>query len=112
LGIADIAALAAVAHEAGAILAVDNTFATPYSSSRWPWALTSSCTRPRSTAVATATSSECGRDGENCCGCGFEDAEERIAFHQNSMGAIAGPFDAWLVLRGLKTLGVRMDRPL
>jgi len=41
---------------------------------------------------------------------GFEDAQERIAFHQNSMGAIAGPFDAWLVLRGLKTLGVRMDR--
>ncbi|MBC8075564.1 MAG: PLP-dependent transferase, partial [Chloroflexales bacterium] len=41
---------------------------------------------------------------------GFEDAQERIAFHQNSMGAIAGPFDAWLVLRGLKTLGLRMER--
>ncbi len=40
------------------------------------------------------------------------DAElaERIAFHQNSMGAVAGPFDAWLVQRGLKTLAVRMDR--
>ena len=35
---------------------------------------------------------------------------ERLAYHQNAMGAIAGPFDAWLVLRGLKTLGVRMDR--
>jgi cystathionine gamma-synthase len=35
---------------------------------------------------------------------------ERIGFHQNAMGAVAGPFDAWLVLRGLKTLGVRMDR--
>jgi cystathionine gamma-synthase len=35
---------------------------------------------------------------------------ERIAFHQNAMGAVAGPFDAWLTLRGLKTLGVRMDR--
>jgi cystathionine gamma-synthase len=35
---------------------------------------------------------------------------EQIGFHQNAMGAVAGPFDAWLVLRGLKTLGVRMDR--
>ena len=35
---------------------------------------------------------------------------EQVAFHQNAMGAVAGPFDAWLVLRGLKTLGVRMDR--
>ncbi len=35
---------------------------------------------------------------------------ERVAFHQNSMGAVAGPFDAWLVLRGLKTLAVRMER--
>jgi cystathionine gamma-synthase len=40
------------------------------------------------------------------------DAElgEELAFHQNAMGAVAGPFDAWLVLRGIKTLGVRMDR--
>jgi cystathionine gamma-synthase len=35
---------------------------------------------------------------------------EELAFHQNAMGAVAGPFDAWLVLRGIKTLGVRMDR--
>jgi cystathionine gamma-synthase len=35
---------------------------------------------------------------------------ERVAYHQNAMGAVAGPFDAWLVLRGIKTLGVRMDR--
>ena len=35
---------------------------------------------------------------------------EQLAFHQNAMGAVAGPFDAWLVLRGVKTLGVRMDR--
>jgi cystathionine gamma-synthase len=35
---------------------------------------------------------------------------DRIAFHQNAIGGVAGPFDAWLVLRGLKTLGVRMDR--
>jgi len=42
------------------------------------------------------------RDGES--------VTERIAFHQNAMGAVAGPFDAWLVLRGLKTLAVRMER--
>jgi cystathionine gamma-synthase len=35
---------------------------------------------------------------------------EKIAFHQNAIGAVAGPFDSWLVLRGIKTLGVRMDR--
>ena len=35
---------------------------------------------------------------------------ERLAFHQNAMGAVAGPFDSWLVLRGIRTLGVRMDR--
>ena len=40
------------------------------------------------------------------------DAElgEQLAYHQNAMGAIAGPFDSWLVMRGIKTLGVRMDR--
>ena len=41
---------------------------------------------------------------------GLEDAEERIAFHQNSIGGVAGPFDAWLTLRGLKTLAIRMER--
>ena len=40
----------------------------------------------------------------------MEDATERIAFHQNAIGGIAGPFDSWLVLRGLKTLAVRMER--
>lgn len=38
------------------------------------------------------------------------DLGERLAYHQNAMGAVAGPFDSWLTLRGLKTLGVRMDR--
>jgi cystathionine gamma-synthase len=38
------------------------------------------------------------------------DLGEQLAFHQNAMGAVNGPFDAWLVLRGIKTLGVRMDR--
>jgi cystathionine gamma-synthase len=111
LGIADIEALAAVAHEAGAILAVDNTFATPYL--QRPIALGAD-------VVMHSTTKYCGGHSDVVGGAvvtaktiavaGFEDAEARIAFHQNSMGAIAGPFDAWLVLRGLKTLGVRMDR--
>jgi cystathionine gamma-synthase len=111
LGIADIEALAVVAHEAGAILAVDNTFATPYL--QQPLALGADL-------VMHSTTKYCGGHSDVVGGAvvtartivvpGFEDAQERIAFHQNSMGAIAGPFDAWLVLRGLKTLGVRMDR--
>jgi cystathionine gamma-synthase len=111
LGIADIAALADVAHEAGAILAVDNTFATPYL--QQPLALGAD-------VVMHSTTKYCGGHSDVVGGAvvtakiiavaGLQDAQERIAFHQNSMGAIAGPFDAWLVLRGLKTLGVRMDR--
>jgi cystathionine gamma-synthase len=111
LGIADIAALATTAHEAGALLVVDNTFATPYL--QQPLALGADI-------VTHSTTKYCGGHSDVVGGAvvtarsvavaGFEDAEERIAFHQNSMGAIAGPFDAWLVLRGLRTLGVRMDR--
>jgi len=111
LGIADITALASLAHEAGAILAVDNTFATPYL--QQPLALGADI-------VMHSTTKYCGGHSDVVGGAvvtakavavaGFEDTEERVAFHQNSMGAIAGPFDAWLVLRGLKTLGVRMDR--
>ena len=111
LGIADIAALAAVAHEAGAILVVDNTFATPYL--QQPLALGAD-------VVTHSTTKYCGGHSDVIGGAvvtaksvavaGFEDTEERIAFHQNAMGAVAGPFDSWLVLRGLKTLGVRMDR--
>jgi cystathionine gamma-synthase len=42
--------------------------------------------------------------------CTDDGIAEQVGFHQNAMGAVAGPFDAWLVLRGIKTLGVRMDR--
>jgi cystathionine gamma-synthase len=111
LGIADIEALAAVVHEAGALLVVDNTFATPYL--QQPLSLGAD-------VVTHSTTKYCGGHSDVVGGAvvtantiavaGFEDAQDRIAFHQNSMGAIAGPFDAWLVLRGLKTLGVRMDR--
>jgi cystathionine gamma-synthase len=111
LGIADISALADIAHEAGALLVVDNTFASPYL--QQPLALGADI-------VTHSTTKYCGGHSDVVGGAvvvgrditvpGFEDAVDRVAFHQNSMGAVAGPMDAWLVLRGLKTLALRMER--
>jgi cystathionine gamma-synthase len=104
LGIADIAALAEIAHVANARLVVDNTFASPYL--QQPLALGAD-------AVVHSTTKYLGGHSDVVGGAlVVNDAElaEQVGFHQNAMGAIAGPFDAWLVLRGLKTLGVRMDR--
>jgi cystathionine gamma-synthase len=104
LGIADIAGLAAIAHEAEALLVVDNTFASPYL--QQPLALGAD-------VVVHSTTKYLGGHSDVVGGALVaQDAElgERLAFHQNAMGAVAGPFDAWLVLRGIKTLGVRMDR--
>ncbi|GAA1269545.1 cystathionine gamma-synthase [Sphaerisporangium rubeum] len=104
LGIADIEALAAIAHAAGAVLVVDNTFATPYL--QQPLALGADVVVHSTTKYAGGHSDVVGgalvaRDKE---------IGDRLAYHQNAMGAVAGPFDAWLTLRGLKTLAVRMDR--
>jgi Cystathionine beta-lyases/cystathionine gamma-synthases len=104
LGIADIAALAQVAHEAGALLVVDNTFASPYL--QQPLALGADIVVHSTTKYVGGHSDVVGgalvtRDAE---------LGERLAFHQNAMGAVAGPFDAWLTLRGAKTLAVRMER--
>jgi cystathionine gamma-synthase len=104
LGIADIAALANLAHQAGALLAVDNTFASPYL--QRPLTLGADVVIHSTTKYAGGHSDVVGgalvvRD---------LDIAERLAYHQNAMGAVAGPFDAWLTLRGLKTLGVRMER--
>jgi cystathionine gamma-synthase len=104
LGIADIAGLAAMAHDAGALLAVDNTFASPYL--QQPLDLGADL-------VVHSTTKYLGGHSDVVGGALVAaDAEigEQLAFHQNAMGAVAGPFDAWLVLRGIKTLGVRMDR--
>ena len=104
LNIGDIEAIASIAHEAGALLVVDNTFATPYLQT--PLTLGADVVLHSTTKYAGGHSDVVGgavvvRDLE---------IAEQVAFHQNAMGAVAGPFDAWLVLRGLKTLGVRMDR--
>jgi cystathionine gamma-synthase len=110
LGIADIAALAEIAHAAGALLVVDNTFATPYLQS--PLALGAD-------VVVHSTTKYCGGHSDvvggalvtsRVPGVDWIDLDERIGFHQNAIGGVAGPFDAWLVLRGLRTLAVRMDR--
>ncbi|MFJ3220636.1 cystathionine gamma-synthase [Kitasatospora sp. NPDC086801] len=104
LGITDLAALAEVAHGAGALLVVDNTFASPYL--QQPIALGAD-------AVVHSTTKYMGGHSDVVGGAlVLADATlgEEVAYHQNAMGAVSGPFDAWLVLRGIKTLGVRMDR--
>ena len=104
LGIADLAALAQVAHEAGALLVVDNTFASPYL--QQPLALGAD-------AVVHSTTKYIGGHSDVVGGAVVvADAElaARLAFLQNATGAVSGAFDAWLTLRGAKTLGVRMDR--
>jgi cystathionine gamma-synthase len=104
LNIADIEQIAAVTHDAGALLVVDNTFASPYL--QQPLTLGAD-------VVVHSTTKYCGGHSDVVGGAlVVKDHEiaEGLAFHQNSIGAVAGPFDSWLVLRGLKTLGVRMDR--
>lgn len=111
LGIADIAVLAELAHEAGALLVVDNTFATPYL--QQPTALGADIVCHSATKYAGGHSDVIGGlvvVAEGVDVEGFADAAERIGYHQNAMGAVAGPFDAWLVLRGLKTLALRMEQ--
>jgi cystathionine gamma-synthase len=104
LNVADIAALAQVAHEAGALLVVDNTFASPYL--QQPLTLGAD-------VVVHSTTKYLGGHSDVVGGAlvtADADLGEQLAYNQNAMGAVAGPFDSWLVLRGIKTLGVRMDR--
>jgi cystathionine gamma-synthase len=104
LNIADIAGLAQVASEAGALLIVDNTFASPY--------LQQPLTLGADVVVHSTTKYLGGHS--DVVGGALITADpglgEQLAYNQNAMGAVAGPFDSWLVLRGIKTLGVRMDR--
>lgn len=104
LGITDIAAVAQVAHAAGAKLVVDNTFATPYL--QQPLALGAD-------VVVHSLTKYMGGHSDVVGGAlivSDQALADELAYHQNAMGAVAGPFDSWLVLRGTKTLAVRMDR--
>jgi cystathionine gamma-synthase len=93
-----------VAHERDAMLVVDNTFASPYL--QQPLSLGADI-------VVHSTTKYVGGHSDVVGGAlVVNDAElaQTLAYHQNAMGGTNGPFDAWLTLRGLRTLGVRMDR--
>jgi cystathionine gamma-synthase len=102
LNVIDIRAAAEAAHAAGALLVVDNTFASPY------------LQRPLELGadiVVHSATKYLGGHSDLVSGVAVTSDDrlaERLGFLQNSLGAIAGPFDSWLVLRGLKTLPVRM----
>jgi cystathionine gamma-synthase len=104
LNVSDIAVLAEIAHASGTLLVVDNTFASPY--------LQQPLTLGADVVVHSTTKYLGGHSDVVGGALVVSDAElgERLVYHQNAMGAVNGPFDAWLVLRSLKTLGVRMDR--
>jgi cystathionine gamma-synthase len=104
LNIVDIRAVADAAHAVGALVVVDNTFATPYL--QQPLDLGADIVLHSTTKYLGGHSDVIG---------GFAAASdptvaERLRFLQKSLGAIPGPMDAWLVLRGVKTLAVRMQR--
>jgi cystathionine gamma-synthase len=102
LNVVDIRRAADAAHAVGALLVVDNTFATPYL--QQPLELGADLVVHSTTKYLGGHSDTIG---------GFvatnDDAlAERLAFLQKSLGAVPGPFDSWLVLRGIKTLALRM----
>ncbi len=104
LTVVDIAATAGAAHSVGARLVVDNTFATPYLQN--PLGLGADVAVHSSTKYLGGHSDVVG---------GFiavddDGLAEQLAFVQNAAGAVPSPFDCYLLLRGIKTLGVRMDR--
>jgi cystathionine gamma-synthase len=104
LNIADIAALAEVAHEGGARLVVDNTFASPYLQT--PLSLGADLALHSTTKYLGGHSDVVGGAVVTDDGA----LDEQVGFLQNGAGAVPGPFDAWLTLRGVKTLSVRMER--
>jgi len=104
LGIVDIAAVAEIAHERGALVVVDNTFATPYLQN--PLALGADVVVHSSTKYLGGHSDVIG----GLVALNDDAFAARLAFTQNAVGAVPGPLDCYLVLRGVKTLAVRMDR--
>jgi cystathionine beta-lyase/cystathionine gamma-synthase len=102
LNVVDIRAAADAAHDVGAMLVVDNTFATPYL--QQPLELGAD-------VVVHSTTKYLGGHSDTVGGFAATNdptIAERLYFLQKSLGAVPGPFDSWLVLRGIKTLAVRM----
>ncbi|MGX7729896.1 cystathionine gamma-synthase [Rhodococcus sp. 2H158] len=104
LNIGDIAALADVAHTGGAKIVVDNTFASPYL--QQPLALGADVALHSTTKYLGGHSDVVG----GALVTNDEELDTRFAFLQNGAGAVPGPFDAYLTLRGIKTLALRMER--
>ncbi len=104
MGITDLAAAAEIAHRHDAILAVDNTFASPYF--QRPLEHGADIVVHSATKFLNGHSDSLG----GVMVARHEEHEEWFAFMQKSAGAVLGPFDAFLTLRGIKTLGVRMDK--
>lgn len=104
LKISDIEALARIGHDAGALVVVDNTFASP--ALQQPLALGAD-------VVVHSTTKYLGGHSDVVGGAlvlGDDALAERLRFQQFAVGAISGPMDAWLTTRGIKTLGIRMQR--
>ncbi|WP_168625741.1 cystathionine gamma-synthase [Cryobacterium sp. BB307] len=102
--ISDIAALAELGHAAGALVVVDNTFATPYL--QQPLALGAD-------VVVHSTTKYLGGHSDVLGGAvvlNDDELAEKVGFMQFAAGAVSGPLDAWLTTRGIKTLSLRMDR--
>ena len=104
LGITDLAAVAEIAHHHGALAVVDNTFMTPY--------LQQPLRLGADIVVHSATKYLGGHSDLIAGLCVVKDTAlaERLAFLQNASGGVLGPFDSFLLIRGIKTLAVRMDR--
>ncbi len=102
--ISDIAAAAEIGHAAGALVVVDNTFASPYL--QQPLALGAD-------VVVHSTTKYLGGHSDVLGGAVIvnnPELAEKVGFLQFGVGAVSGPFDAWLTVRGIKTLAVRMER--
>jgi cystathionine beta-lyase/cystathionine gamma-synthase len=104
MSLCDIAAIAAIAKAGGALVVVDNTFATPYF--QRPLELGADIVVHSTTKFLNGHSDSVGGAAISKT----KELDEWLGFVQNAAGAILSPFDSWLVLRGIKTLAVRMDR--
>src|SRR5206468_9883125 len=102
--ITDLAACSEVAHAGGAIVVVDNTFCSPYL--QRPIELGADIVLHSTTKFLNGHSDSVG----GAVISNSDEVAEKIGFLQNAVGAILSPFDSWLVLRGIKTLAVRMRR--
>ncbi len=104
LRVVDIDAVSEIAHSKGAMVCVDNTFATPYL--QQPLHLGADVVVHSATKYLGGHSDVVG----GALMTNDSELEKRLRFHQNAVGAVPSPFDCWLLLRGVKTLALRVER--